>query len=250
MVLLNPSSYHLIIHYDKNLDTGPSHAVSFSSDDQHLAVGSSRYSVMLISSTTWTREAESKRHNGKITALSFSPSSRAVVSASSDFTACVWSVPTLTKLSLLTGHTLDIQCVQFISDNAIVTGSLDATIRVWDSAGKFHSKLHRGSGWVRFMALSPSGALLAAAVDPGFLKVLDVTSLRCIKTFKLAADVTSMAFIGEDTLMASLWGKGVVCINTSQDQCLATQCYPKWAVGLAVAHSITEPPTFLPPLAL
>ena len=160
-------------------------------------------------------------------------------------------MPTLSKLSTLAGHTLDLQCVQFLSDDVVVTGGLDATIRVWDSAvGKQKGTLHRGSGWVRSMAQSPSGSLLAAAVDPSLLKVFDVSTLKCVKTFKLAAEVTSMAFMDEDVLMAALWERGVVCINISTSQCHATQCNPTWAVGLAASHSISEPQTCLPPLII
>ncbi|WP_424798450.1 WD40 repeat domain-containing protein, partial [Pseudomonas viridiflava] len=69
-----------------------------------------------------------------------------LVSASSDYTARVWEVPSLRLKAVLIGHEDDIEMAAFSPDGqTIATSSRDHTIRLFDTQG--HTKhILRGHG--------------------------------------------------------------------------------------------------------
>ena len=74
-------------------------------------------------------------HERDVTAASFSPDGKRVVTASADETARVWSVETREQLRVLRGHNGPLSDAQFSRDGRwVVTAGLDGVARVWDAA--------------------------------------------------------------------------------------------------------------------
>jgi WD40 repeat protein len=81
---------------------------------------------------------ELKGHGGTVTAASFSPDSRHIVTASVDTTARVWDIsgdePTAIVIN---GHSQPVSAAVFSPDGLrVLTASQDATARVWDLIGE------------------------------------------------------------------------------------------------------------------
>ncbi|MCB0719651.1 MAG: hypothetical protein KDD65_14475, partial [Bacteroidetes bacterium] len=74
-------------------------------------------------------------HEEDITAVSFGPRNRQVLTVSRDRTVRVWDLSTRQVLSVLRGHEQTIESATFSPDGArVVTSSRDGTVRVWDAS--------------------------------------------------------------------------------------------------------------------
>lgn len=101
-------------------------------------------------------------HEGSISALSFSPKSDLLATASWDNTARIWDVATGRELKVLRGHTAPLTSVGFDrTGQFVVTGSYDGTARVWEVAtGKETIVLRGHAGGVRLATFSTNGAFI------------------------------------------------------------------------------------------
>ncbi|KIM24838.1 hypothetical protein M408DRAFT_331512 [Serendipita vermifera MAFF 305830] len=99
-------------------------------------------------------------HTADITAISYSPNGRHIVSGSYDRTIRIWDAETGTTVGEpLTGHSNSVSSVAYSPDGRnIVSGSYDQTIRIWDAeTGKAVSgPLSGHSDLVRSVAYSPN----------------------------------------------------------------------------------------------
>ena len=75
--------------------------------------------------------AEFQAHNDIITALDFDAPFGTMVSSAFDDTVRVWDLNLGRCIGLLEGHQASVRCLQ-IDENMIATGSMDASIRLWD----------------------------------------------------------------------------------------------------------------------
>jgi division protein 1 len=70
-------------------------------------------------------------HNDMITALDFDAPFGTMVTAALDDTVRVWDLNRGRCLGLLEGHRASVRCLQ-VEDNIVATGSIDASIRLWN----------------------------------------------------------------------------------------------------------------------
>ncbi|PTL78477.1 WD40 repeat domain-containing protein [Vitiosangium sp. GDMCC 1.1324] len=95
-------------------------------------------------------------------AVSFSPDSRRVVSASGS-TARVWDLEDGREVLVLSGHRDAVCAVHYVSHTRIVTGSADGTIRLWDAEqGAELRQWSPPGGAISCMALSSNGRTILA----------------------------------------------------------------------------------------
>ncbi len=86
---------------------------------------------------------------------------------------------------VLRGHTRDIRGCTFSADGTrLVTGSVDATIRVWslDAAEVDVHSIPQGS-WVNAVVAIPRSSLVVAACGGGPARVWDINTLREVRTY-------------------------------------------------------------------
>ena len=74
---------------------------------------------------------EMQAHNDVITALDFDAPFGTMVTAALDDTVRVWDLNLGRCIGLLEGHHASVRCLQ-VEDNIVATGSMDASIRLWD----------------------------------------------------------------------------------------------------------------------
>jgi division protein 1 len=74
---------------------------------------------------------ELQAHNDIVTALDFDVPFGTMVSAALDDTVRVWDLNLGRCMGFLEGHQAPVRCLQ-VEDNIVATGSMDASIRLWD----------------------------------------------------------------------------------------------------------------------
>jgi mitochondrial division protein 1 len=74
---------------------------------------------------------EIEAHNDMITSLDFDFPFGTMVTAALDDTVRVWDLHAGRCMGMLEGHTASVRCLQ-VEDNLVATGSMDASIRLWD----------------------------------------------------------------------------------------------------------------------
>lgn len=74
---------------------------------------------------------EFQAHNDQITALDFDAPFGTLVTSALDDTVRVWDLNLGRCIGLLEGHQASVRCLQ-VEDNIVATGSMDASIRLWD----------------------------------------------------------------------------------------------------------------------
>jgi WD40 repeat protein len=93
------------------------------------------------------------------------------------------------KSRRLLGHTDQVYGVALSSDGLrLLSGSLDQTVRIWDTTTGRELKQFRHDGWVRCVALTADGRRALSGGDDKTIRVWDVESGRELVRFKELTD--------------------------------------------------------------
>lgn len=145
-------------------------------------------------------------HDHLVNQCAFSPDGQWLVSASSDCSARVWSVPSMRLHAVLGDHADDVDMAEFSPDARwIATCALDRKVRIYDRQGRCHHTLSGHTGNVLALAWSrDSGQLVSSSVD-GTIRTWDALQGReadCIslgvRTDSVAMDCTGRIYAGDD----------------------------------------------------
>ena len=102
-------------------------------NEQFVATGSTTGDIKLWDSQTGRIIREYSGHTGAIKAITFSPDSRKLVTASEDCTAILWSVEAGAAERTLAGHNGEVLSSAFSPDGRyVLTGSQDGTAILWN----------------------------------------------------------------------------------------------------------------------
>jgi toxoflavin biosynthesis protein ToxC len=148
------------------------------------------YDNRLILWDRHSREAIARtNHDHLVNACDFSQDGQWLVSASSDYSARVWSLPDLRLHAVLDGHEDDVDMACFSPDSArIATCALDRIVRVFDKNGQCHHAMggHTGNvlslAWidnVRFVTTSVDGTLREWNAETGAALRIIPLGMRC-----------------------------------------------------------------------
>ena len=129
----------------------------------------------------WDRHTRSAlqrvHHDRPINHCAFSPDGHWLVSASSDCTARVWSVPDMKLQSVLADHADDVVMAAFSPDSqTIATGALDRCIRIFTRQGQCLHTLPGHTGNVLSLTWSPDGRQLITSGMDGTIRTWDAQS--------------------------------------------------------------------------
>lgn len=151
-------------------------AVAYSPDGKTLASsGSSDGTIQLWHVDTGNLVQTLEGHTETVTALTFAPDGKTLVSGSNDDTLRVWESPTGTLRRVLAGHGNDVKAVVFSRDGKrIASGSKDASVRLWEAkTGRFLPTL-RGHYWgIEAVAFAPDGKTVASGAGTGRILLWD-----------------------------------------------------------------------------
>src|SRR5262249_37684037 len=124
-------------------------------------------------------------HNGKVTAVAFSPDGKLLASGGENRTVRLYDVATCKFLQQLLGGPDDKDAVARLAfsldGKSLAVGTGDGTLFVWGVAGQQVSREPHSFGGPAYvsitsMAISRDGKLLAAANPDGLIRLWDVAS--------------------------------------------------------------------------
>ncbi|MEQ8602603.1 MAG: hypothetical protein RIB45_04730 [Marivibrio sp.] len=146
-------------------------------------------------------------HDHLANQIAFSPDGSRLVSASSDYTARLWSVPDLKLLAVLADHDDDVEMAAFHPSAPLVaTASRDHAVRLFDLSGGLQATLAGHAADVISLAWSSDGAALVSSSDDGTIKrwsladaaLLEDIDLGGVETDTVAIDGAGAIYAGND----------------------------------------------------
>jgi toxoflavin biosynthesis protein ToxC len=156
--------------------------------------------------------AEDKRalaraqHDHLVNACAFSSDGAMLVSASSDYSARIYDVPSLRLKAALVGHKDDVDMAVFSPDDRrVATCALDRTIRIFDLTGRCLKVLRGHTGNILTVAWTRDGGRLVSSSVDGTVREWDAGSgeeIGCtnmaVRTDTLAIDRDGRILAGDD----------------------------------------------------
>ncbi|XP_066270990.1 telomerase protein component 1-like [Branchiostoma lanceolatum] len=163
-------------------------------DDNSIITGSDDSYLSVLSAVDGSKVMTLVGHTGSVTDVVYTKLESLAVSASADFTAIVWRIPTVQTIkksampyevkprSVLRGHGGPVTCCAFSGDSrSVVTGSRDKTLRLWDIKSgpdpqptKVISECHQD--WITSCAWSETGDYVVTASGDFTLKLWDINA--------------------------------------------------------------------------
>ena len=146
-------------------------------------------------------------HDHLVNHCAFSTDGSLIVSASSDYSARIWEVPSLRLKASLIGHSDDVDMAVFSPDDKLVaTCALDRTIRVFDLTGRCLKILHGHTGNIISIAWTQHGNRLVSSSVDGTIRKWDAhtgAEICCndidgVRTDTLVIDADGKIFAGDD----------------------------------------------------
>ena len=119
-------------------------------------------------------------HDHLINACDFSHDGRHLVSASSDYSARIWSVPDLRLSAVLTGHGDDVDMARFSPDDSLIaTCALDRVVRVFGADGALRHAMQGHTGNILSLVWIDDRRLVTSSVD-GTLRTWHAEHGTCV----------------------------------------------------------------------
>ncbi|MCL2932062.1 MAG: NACHT domain-containing protein, partial [Trichodesmium sp. MAG_R03] len=142
-------------------------------------------------------------HEGRVTAVAFSPDGKTIATASLDNTARLWDPENGNVLATLY-HQDYVRAVAFSPDGkTIATTSDDKTARLWDTEnGNVLATLYH-QNWVKAVAFSPDGKTIATASDDKTARLWDTENGNVLATLYHQREVNAVAFSPDGKTIAT-----------------------------------------------
>lgn len=140
----------------------PADYSEFSPDGKYIvSIAYNNNTIQIWDATNCKKILTLKGHNDNLSAVSFSPNSKNVLSASDDGTIKIWDIKEGNVLKTLKGHQGRVITATYSSDSKkVVSYSDDCTLRIWDNLTGKEIKVYEGVG-NHLMTLSPDGMKIA-----------------------------------------------------------------------------------------
>ena len=160
---------------------------------------------LILWDATSKRAVARSLHDHLVNHCTFSSDGRMVATASSDYSARVWEVPSLRLKATLIGHEDDVDMAVFSPDDTLVaTCALDRTIRIFDISGRCLKVLRGHTGNILSVAWTRDGKRLVSSSVDGTVREWDARGIEVrrndldVRTDTLVIDADGRILAGDD----------------------------------------------------
>lgn len=178
-------------------------AVAFSPNGQLIATGSRDRTLRLWDAANGEAVATLNGHTNLVSAVAFSPNGELIASASLDGTARVWRVAdrTLAQPPIILGNAS--YAVAFSPNGERLATAVGAIVRIWNlSDGNEVARATGHTDWVRKVAFSPDGQLLATCSDDGTVRLWQ--SSNGLQVRQINTPATSLRFSPDGQMLVTV----------------------------------------------
>ena len=170
-------------------------------------IATAGYDNQLILWNAATRRALARSlHDHLVNHCAFNGDGTLIASASSDYSARIWEIPSMRLKAALIGHSDDVDMAVFSPDDQFVaTCALDRTIRVFNLAGQCLNIFSGHTGNIISVAWMQDGKRLVSCSVDGTVREWDIATekeIRCydisVRTDTLVIDTDGKIFAGDD----------------------------------------------------
>jgi guanine nucleotide-binding protein G(I)/G(S)/G(T) subunit beta-1 len=147
-------------------------------------------------------------HDGYLSACRFIDDSH-ILTASGDSTCILWNIDRRQQIQPFQGHYGDVMSISLSSNNTFISGSVDASVKLWDTRtrGNQSVKTFRGhAADVNSVTFFPDGNSFATGSDDSTCRIFDVRAVAQVNRYQAQANnvgVTSVAFSGSGRILFS-----------------------------------------------
>jgi cytochrome c len=186
---------------------GPIVDLAVSADGSTLASASWDSSVRL-----WPLRSGAKRvlqgHSQNVNGIAFAPDGKSVVSVGYDLTLRIWPLPDGPPDVITMPSPLN--AVAIAVDGEIATGGADGRVRLLRERAKQIDEIQASPAPIVALAISPDGALIAAAGINGSVSIIDRKARGVLRTLVGQARVWSVAFLPDDATLLTGGADGAI----------------------------------------
>jgi toxoflavin biosynthesis protein ToxC len=151
-------------------------------------------------------------HDHLVNDCSFSADGRWLASASSDYSARIWALPSLRLSAVLAGHDDDVDMAVFSADSRrIATCALDRRVRVFDLEGRCLQEMSGHTGNVLSLAWSPDDQHVVSTSVDGTMRRWNVQTGVAVAVTDLGVRTDSVE-IGPNGTVYAGDDRGRICI--------------------------------------
>lgn len=153
-------------------------------------------------------------HDHLANQCAFDAAGRSLVSASSDYTARIWSLPDLRLQAVLGDHDDDVEMAVFHPTGArVATASRDHRVRVFSSAGELLHRLDGHEADVISVTWAHDGTLLVSSSDDGTVRRWDANAGKLLETLELGGETDTVVVAPDGSLFAGNDRGEIVCVG-------------------------------------
>ncbi|MGF1936522.1 MAG: NACHT domain-containing protein [Nostoc sp. ChiQUE02] len=203
--------------------------VAFTPDGKTLVSGSNDALLRLWNINTGECFQILQGHKAWVTYTTISPNGQILASGSSDGTVKIWNLHNGKCVKTIEANNSWILPTVFSPNGQILALADKTTIQLWNISTGEHTKILQGdtaSPWLKSIAFSPDGNLLATGSEDCRIKLWDINTAECIKTLEGHIDwVWSLSFNPDGQILASGGGnydKTVKLWDINTGECIKT----------------------------
>jgi WD40 repeat protein/serine/threonine protein kinase/pSer/pThr/pTyr-binding forkhead associated (FHA) protein len=160
---------------------GTVRAIAFSNDRRYILSGADDSTVKLWDGASGRCLQTLREHRAQVFAVAFAPSGREAISASEDQTIKLWNLKTGQMIQSLQGHQRLTSVALSSSSRYVLAG--DTPMKLWELSTSQVIRTFDDPG-VQAAVFSPDERYILAGGNDGRLRIWEVESGRCLRTFE------------------------------------------------------------------